>query len=190
EARRLGLSLAPEAAEALRERVGTELTLLLNELEKLRSYLGPERVRVEAEDVATVVGRSAWEHSFAFIDAVLACNTPAALSVLQDLFVTGEAPQAILAQLAAQFRRVVTVKALGAENWPGAKLLRPLELGSAWAAEKVREQALGMSRDRAERALALILRTDYRLKHRRGLIPEVELQVLAAELCSPHQGRQ
>lgn len=183
EAERRGLSLAPEAAEALQERAGGDLSLLFNELEKLRAYLGPNRSQVETADVATVVGRSVWEHSFAFVDAVLTHDTPEALSVLQDLFAAGEAPQAILAQLAAQFRRVVVVKALGAEQWPGAKLLRPLELGSAWAAEKVRNQARGIPLDRAERALALILRADYRLKHRRGLIPEVELQVLAAELC-------
>ncbi|MGE5554435.1 MAG: DNA polymerase III subunit delta [Betaproteobacteria bacterium] len=183
EAKRLGLALSPQALEALRDKVGTDLTLLTNELEKIAAYLGPGATRVEAADVAAVVGRTALENSFAFTDAILTRNTEAALKVLQDLFAAGETPQAILAQLATQFRRVVLVKALQAEDWPGSKLLRPLELNSAWAAEKVRDQARAMSLDQAEHALALVLRTDYRLKRRRGLIPEVELEVLASELC-------
>ncbi|MDI6869930.1 MAG: DNA polymerase III subunit delta [Bacillota bacterium] len=182
-AKRLGLAVSPGALDALQAKVGTDLTLLVNELEKIAVYLGPGAARIEAADVAAVVGRTALENSFAFVDAVLARNTSGALAVLQDLFSAGETPQAILAQLAAQFRRVVLVKALQAEGWPGVKLLKPLELGSAWAAEKVRDQARAMSLDQAEQALALILRTDYRLKRRRGLIPEVELEVLAAELC-------
>jgi DNA polymerase-3 subunit delta len=183
EAKRLGLILSPAATEALRAKTGTDLGQLVSELEKLAVYLGPETHRVEPADVAAVVGQTALENSFAFVDAVLTGNAAAALAVLHDLFAAAETPQAILAQLAAQFRRVVLVKALGAEGWPGPKLLRPLELGSAWAAEKVRDQGRGLSLDRAEQALALILRTDYRLKRRRGLLPEVELEVLAAELC-------
>lgn len=183
EAKRLGLTLSPEASEVLRAKVGTDLSQLVSELEKLVVYLGPDRSRVEATDVAAVVGQTALENSFAFVDAVLAGNAAGALRVLQDLFAAGETPQAIVAQLAAQFRRVILVKALGAEGWPGVKLLRPLELGSAWAAEKVRDQSRAMTVDRAERSLALLLRTDYRLKRRRGLLPEVELEVLAAELC-------
>ncbi len=183
EAKRLGLTLSPQALGALRDKVGNDLSLLTGELEKLAVYLGPGATRVEAADVAAVVGRTALENSFAFVDAVLTRNTDAALAVLQDLFAAGETPQAILAQLAAQFRRVVLVKALRAEEWPGPRLLRPLELGSAWAAEKVRDQARAIPLDQAERALALILRTDCRLKRRRGLIPEVELEVLASELC-------
>jgi DNA polymerase-3 subunit delta len=183
EAKRLGLALSPEASEALRAKAGTDLGQLVSELEKLVVYLGPEVRRVEAADVAAVVGQTALENSFAFVDAVLTGNTAGALRVLHDLFAAGETPQAVLAQLAAQFRRVVIVKALGAEDWPGPKLLRPLELGSAWAAEKVRDQGRTLSLDRAEQALALILRVDYRLKRRRGLLPEVELEVLAGELC-------
>jgi DNA polymerase-3 subunit delta len=183
EAKRRGLALSLQALEALQDRAGNDLSLLTGELEKLAAYLGPGATRVEAADVVAVVGRTALENSFAFVDAVLTRDTGAALAVLQDLLAAGETPQAILAQLAAQFRRVVLVKALQAEQWPGPKLLRPLELGSAWAAEKVRDQARAILLDQAERALALILRTDYRLKRRRELIPAVELEVLAAGLC-------
>lgn len=183
EARRLGLTLTPEAADALQAKLGTDLAALVAELEKLAVYLGPAGGRADLADVEAVVGRTALDSSFVLVDAILAGNVSKALAALQDLFTAGETPQALLAQLAAQFRRVVQVKASGAENWPGVKLLRPLELGSAWAAEKVRDQARAMPLDRAERALALLLRADYRLKHRRGLVPEVELEVLAAELC-------
>lgn len=183
EAGRLGLSLAPEALEALQAKVGTDLSRLVGELEKLAVYRGPGGGRVTLEDVDAAVGRTALESTFAFVDAVLTGNVSRALAVLHELLAAGETPQAILAQLAAQFRRVVQVKSLKAETWPGAKLLRPLELSSAWAAEKVRDQSRALSLDRAERALALLLRADFRLKNRRGLVPEVELAVLASELC-------
>jgi DNA polymerase-3 subunit delta len=189
EATRCGLTLTPQAVEALRAKLGTDLGRLETELEKLAVYCGPGGGRVDAPDVAALVGQTAFDNSFALVDAVLTGNTGSALQILQDLLTAGEAPQAILAQLGAQFRRVVIVKAAGAEDWPGVRLLKPLELSSAWAAEKVRDQAHRISLDRAERALAAILRADYRLKRRRGLLPDVELAVLAAGLCQPgHSG--
>ncbi|MGE5508581.1 MAG: DNA polymerase III subunit delta [Chitinophagales bacterium] len=187
EAARRSLTLTPAAVEALRAKLGTDLAGLETELEKLAVYCGPEGGRIDAPDVAALVGQTAFDNSFALVDAVLTSDTGAALRILQDLLAAGEAPQAILAQLGAQFRRVVVVKAAAAEDWPGTRLLKPLELSSSWAAEKVRDQARRITLDRAERALAAILRTDWRLKRQRGLLPEVELAVLAAELCQPER---
>ena len=95
--------LQTDAAESLADLVGAELGLLDQELAKLAAAACGEPITVELVDqyVGSWRTRTAWD----MIDDIAFGNAPAALKQLDRLIVAGEHPIALLAQMAATFRR-------------------------------------------------------------------------------------
>ena len=108
EAKGQGVDLDPEAAALLADRVGPQLLLLRQEIEKASLLAGPgERVtrkHVEAT-VATVAEEPIWD----LTDAIGQGRTAEAIDLLSRLIAQGSAPPMILGALASHFRRLVRV---------------------------------------------------------------------------------
>ena len=110
KARSLGKSLTAGANARLREIVGPDLRLLMNEIEKLAVFVGDKK-GIEADDVDQA---TAWQRSFESYeldDALMAADLEKAVTVLGVLLAEGERPEIIVARLAGHLRTVLTAQA-------------------------------------------------------------------------------
>jgi DNA polymerase III subunit delta len=102
-ARERGLALAPEAAEALAEAIGSDGLRLASELEKLALHAGSAAGPITAEAVAALIGGQVTS-SLAVGDALLAQHPAEAIALVEALLEVGEPALRIVAALASQIR--------------------------------------------------------------------------------------
>jgi len=91
-ARGLDMAMSLETAHAFCQRVGTDLATLAEELDKLRTYLGTGKRKVDLAAVDAVAGELREDSIFDLIDAFLSVNRPAALRIARRLFRGGYRP--------------------------------------------------------------------------------------------------
>ncbi len=108
EAKRQGVDLEPEAAGLLADRVGPQLLLLRQEIEKASLLAGPGE-KVTRKHVEIAVSAVAEEPIWDLTDAIGQGRTADAIDLLSRLITQGAAPPAILGALASHFRRLVRV---------------------------------------------------------------------------------
>jgi DNA polymerase-3 subunit delta len=102
-ARERGMALAPAAAEALAEAIGSDGRRLASELEKLALHAGPGGGPITAESVAELIGGQVTS-SLAVGDALLAQRPAEAIALVDALLAAGEPALRIVAALASQIR--------------------------------------------------------------------------------------
>ena len=102
-ARARGLTLAPAAAEALAEAIGSDGMRLASELEKLALHAGSAAGPITAESVAALIGGQVTS-SLAVGDALLAQRPAEAIALVEALLEVGEPALRIVAALASQIR--------------------------------------------------------------------------------------
>ncbi|MEA5413305.1 DNA polymerase III subunit delta [Synechococcus sp. BA-120 BA3] len=102
-ARARGLTLAPGAAEALAEAIGSDGMRLASELEKLALHAGSAAGPITAESVAALIGGQVTS-SLAVGDALLAQRPAEAIALVEALLEVGEPALRIVAALASQIR--------------------------------------------------------------------------------------
>ncbi len=90
-----GKTISGAAVECLIERVGTDMEMLNNELDKLIGYVG-KRVNIEAEDVDIICSGLTVSRIFDMIDAVALKEKDRALRLYSDLLANKESPMSIL----------------------------------------------------------------------------------------------
>lgn len=93
--KKAGKSIQVNLIELLMERVGTDMEILSNELEKLIGYAG-ERDVIEQQDIELICSGLTVSKIFDMIDAVAAKEKDRALSLYDDLLANKEAPMSIL----------------------------------------------------------------------------------------------
>ncbi len=133
EVRARGKRMPAVVARAFVEIVGNNVEAMVNEIEKLITYVGPERNEIEVDDVQAVVIGERENTVFDLVDAIGIRDARTALSVLPDLLpasgVQGAA-MPILAMIARQLRLVWQARALSAA---GVNLERPGPAADQWA---------------------------------------------------------
>ncbi|WP_216907171.1 DNA polymerase III subunit delta [Synechococcus sp. CCY 0621] len=102
-ARDRGLALAPGAAEALAEAIGSDGLRLASELEKLALHAGSAAGPITAEAVAALIGGQVTS-SLAVGDALLAQRPAEAIALVEALLEANEPALRIVAALASQIR--------------------------------------------------------------------------------------
>lgn len=102
-ARDRGLALAPGAAEALAEAIGSDGLRLASELEKLALHAGRAAGPITAEAVAALIGGQVTS-SLAVGDALLAQHPAEAIALVEALLEANEPALRIVAALASQIR--------------------------------------------------------------------------------------
>ena len=93
--KKVGKSISVHNIELLLERIGTDMEMLANELDKLIGYVG-ERTIIESEDIQTISNGLAVSKIFDMMDAVANKKKEKALSLYDDLLANKEAPMSIL----------------------------------------------------------------------------------------------
>jgi DNA polymerase-3 subunit delta len=171
EAKAQQVEISADAAGLLAERVGPQLLLLRQEIEKASLVAGPgepiERKHVEAS-VAAVADEPIWD----LTDAIGQGKTADAVDLLARMLSHGAAAPAILGALASHFRKLVRVG--HGESVPGPPfVVRTLE-----------QQARRYTKQRLVVCLRAIHRTDVELKGASVMRPDRALEQLVLALAS------
>ena len=154
-ARERGMALLPAAAAALCERVGADVGLLAQSLEKLSLYQ-PGPAAIDVADVHTVVAPTREASIFALTDAVTSGPWNKASAALAALLTGGEEPLVILAMLVRQVRLLLA-----------AQGPRPVTGVPPFVAESLKRHAARIPRDALRAALADLQACDAALKRSR-----------------------
>lgn len=122
KAKRLGVELDADTAEALIQSVGESLFELQNEITKLSLLFDGRPVRVD--DLAAVIGSYRLNAVFELIDHIEPGREAQAIRILQRILRSGaERPSGIIYQLTRHFLALLKVKA-GAEGYAVERLKR------------------------------------------------------------------
>jgi len=157
-----GYTITEEAAETLRMLVGSNMSQLNQEIEKLKLFCLKEK-RVDEETVGELVSRSLEDNVFRLVDLIVDRNLKGALEIYRDLLKRNEEPIKILAVVASQLRFLYQVKFLSNKGYGQvqiAKLLKvhPYRVKLALAkVQKMEDKWLLMG-------LEELAETDYRMK--------------------------
>lgn len=178
EAAGVGLRLEEAATQLLQEVCGSSLYSVRRELEKLASYVPPDRA-VTAADVYQLRGIDPGASVFDLALAIAEGNRGRTLSILARNLEAGEAPLRILGSLAWQYRRIWKVKeslACGGREGEAARNLRM----EPW---KVRSFLSRFSEPQLQSALRRFLEADGRLKGGSSSRPKMILERVLLTLC-------
>jgi DNA polymerase-3 subunit delta len=178
---RHGKQLASPAAELLVELVGADMGLLDQELAKLAIYVG-DRVRIDAEDVDRLVGRSRQENTWKIFDAIGAGQSAAALAILDRLLDQGEDPMRILGAFSLQLRRLAQAARLALGGKPLGLALEQVGV-PPFGIRACEQQLRHLGRERATQLYDWLLETDQGVKGGSQLPPRTLLERLVLRLA-------
>lgn len=180
EAAQYGKTMAPEAAEWLKEIAGTDVDRLANEIAKLSHYVGANPI-ITREDVQTACSALDERGVFELVDALSRRDAATATDIIHALLPPGmpggaqiSAAYNILGMIARQIRllwqAVYALKSVSSlENIPSQiSVIFPQETGLDTAHPYVREKLWGQARYFSEsqlaRALVRVYEADLMLK--------------------------
>ena len=182
-ARQGGVTLDPEAVELLLRQAELDGNVLAREVEKLAALVGFEG-RVSAGHVRSVDPLPAHVVVWDYIDAVVAADPSRAASLLAGLLEEGEAPEALIAMLAARIRQLITIRSLIAAGDDYGMVARRARTSPAMV-RRAAPQAMGLGEGDLRAMLAAIVDLDERSKSGRlthgGLA--AGLQTLTVRFC-------
>lgn len=208
EARTRGIALAPPIASQLVERCGTDLQLLLGELEKCALSAGDGPITLDV--VAEMTQPALHNTTFDLIDAIIDRRGAPALGIVRQLFAANISPEQLLGQLIAHLRLLFQARALldlGATNAASVAALAPAQRrqfpgdgmvallsnpGQNFRATKMLAQGRRVPLLQIQSALEMAFETDLALKGVTGdggFLPaknasRASLEILIARLCS------
>jgi DNA polymerase-3 subunit delta len=161
EARHLGKTLSPAAAQRLVEVVGGNLSELHQELKKLVLFAGDE-TSLTPQQVSQLASHSRSYNIFALVEALGEKAVHRRLAALDHLLDLGLEPPRILVMLARQLRLLIRYKETAPHATP-ADLAKKLNLKS-WQVERLGRQAKNFSLKALRSHLNLLHQADLSLK--------------------------
>jgi DNA polymerase-3 subunit delta len=185
ELERLGAHADADAARALVEIVGDDVTELASEAEKLATWAGGETVGRREVEVLAVSGGDTFV--WALTDAWGARDTAAALAACEALLETrGKEAFGIAAALASYVGRVRTAQALADEGLGAAEVAKRLKIKD-YPARKALTHAKNFTPDELDLALVRLAELDASLKGASRLGAELQLERAIVELTATAQ---
>jgi len=178
EAQRLGIRLEEHANQLLKEVSWGSLYGVRRELEKLASYVPPNRA-VTAADVHVLRGTEPGASVFDLTLAIAAGHRGRVLSILARNLDAGEAPLRILGSLAWQYRRLWKAKELLAGGGREGEVAGILRMDPM----KVRSFLGRFSDDHLQAALLLFFEADGQLKGGSNVHPKIVIERVLLRLC-------
>jgi DNA polymerase-3 subunit delta len=180
EAKQRGHALSDQAAEALADAIGADLSALSDAVERLSLFVG-QGAAIELSHVDACVAQVRGESIWSLVDAVGERNLKTALGAAASLLAEREPPLRILALVARQLRILAKLKKALATG------LKPQEATQQAGAPPFKARELCAMAKRFDdlrlvRAFALVAETDLLLKGSRVAGPRV-LERALVELC-------
>jgi DNA polymerase-3 subunit delta len=102
-------TMSPRAAAFFLDRVGTDMSNISTEIEKLVCYC-MDRNQITEEDIEAVCANWLTSRIFAMTDAIVEKNQKRAIDLYYDLLALKEPPAKILALITGQFNKMLQVK--------------------------------------------------------------------------------
>ncbi|HWI61600.1 MAG TPA: DNA polymerase III subunit delta [Symbiobacteriaceae bacterium] len=173
-----GKKLNDAAARLLVEKVGADLRLIDNELQKVVLYVGDAKM-ITVPDVDKLVGGMAETEIFRLTEAVMLKDRARAIELLARILRQVDHPLQVLAALTNRFRQILTVKTLVARGvslreGPGIAKMHP------FAYEKMVGHVRSYSREEILRAMNRLLEADVAMKS--GFDAKLAVETLVVEL--------
>jgi len=162
--------------------VGTDLSLLSNEVEKLVTYVGGKG-QIGRSDVESLVIHLREHSNFELQDLILARQWRRAARLLKHQLDAGEEPVKILGLIASLYRRMLMAKELMAQGAPNAEVAKAAGM-SPYAVGKFNEHVRRIPVEEIIWGIKRIAQVDNAIKGSLG-DPEEQLEVLVYELCTP-----
>ncbi len=207
EAKTREIALSPAIAEQLVERCGTDLQLLLGELEKCALFAGNGPITLEV--VAEMTQPALHNTTFDLLDAIIDRRGAFALDIVRQLFGANISPEQLLGQLIAHLRLLFQARALldiGIDGARAASAMTPAQRrgfpsdgmlammsnpSQGFRANKMLTQGRRLSTLQLQSALEMAFETDLTLKGISGdggFLPaknasRASLEILIARLC-------
>jgi DNA polymerase-3 subunit delta len=168
------------AARHFLDRVGTDMSNIVNELDKLTSY-AMGRDQITEEDIDAVCANWITSQIFVMTDAIVEKNQKKVMDLYYDLLALKEPPQKIQALIFRQFNLMLQVKEL-AESGRSSRDIGP-EVGlSPYIAGKYMTWARGFSMDQLKSYLELCVSNDEAAKT--GKLDDVISLEMILIMCS------
>lgn len=176
-----GGRVAPQAAHLLAVNVGSDLTALSNEIEKLVLYKGPE-VTIEAADVLLLSPYAAEANIFDLVDALGGRQGAQVARLFQDKLNEGVDPFYLFSMIIRQFRLLIQSKYLLEAGEQPAGIAAQLKV-RLFVAEKLARQTRGYSMEQLEQIYGRLLAIDVDAKTGRAdLLTSLHLLVAGLTL--------
>lgn len=122
-----GYSIQLETIKYLINRVGDDITLLSNEIEKIKLYKDNEK-KIVKEDIDKLTSKSLEVNNFKLIDSIIAKNKSEAITLYNERLRLNEEPIAIIIALANQIRIMYQVKQLYMDGYTENKIASILSI--------------------------------------------------------------
>lgn len=176
-----GGRIDPAALGALVGLVGTSMTRLASEMDKLITYSGGGQINIGMVEalVPRVKGHTNWE----LWEAIVTRDRKKALRLIARLLDDGEEPVVIIGVLGSLYRRMLLGKELIARGAPSQDVMKATgQYGDR--ASRFNARLRTTSRDEIVRAINRIARADDELKNSVGT-PRMQVEYLVLELTLP-----
>ncbi len=154
EAKRLGVTLDRDAAQAFVAHVGDRQQRLLRELEKLALELGPG-ARIGADEVDGAAARSAEQQVWGLVDTLVAGDGQATMRAYLELAAQGESLARLVPLLARRVREVLSI-AQRLEAGENPQQIKASTKGSPWALDRRIAEARRSEVGRLSRTLEVL----------------------------------
>ncbi|MDT6980414.1 DNA polymerase III subunit delta [Levilactobacillus zymae] len=122
-----GYTMVPAALNDLIQRTDADLSLMMNEREKLELFTLPDH-EIQVAAVQGLVRQTLTQNVFDLVNRVLAKNTAGAVALYRELLQAKEEPLRINAILQGQFRLLIQTKVLAQQGYSQGKLASTLKV--------------------------------------------------------------
>ena len=178
----LGLKPTFEAVDLLCEYIGSDLSALGNEMEKLYLFTAQrEDKTLSAQDVLACIGFKKEENPFELSNAITACNKTRALAQIDKLLDSGEEPVAVLAKMSYPILKMARIKRLSEAGMAPSEILRAAGL-MFWESRLVQNARNFPPSTQFLAALNKIIETDAGFKSGANLDPKTALKGIVLTL--------
>jgi len=175
-----GGSISPQAINSIAKLIGSNLWIVVNEIDKLLLFSSGRRI--EEGDVNMLVSCAQEANVFTMVDAIIDSRAKAAEQWLQQLLQRGAAPAYLLVILSRQVQMIVRARELKSQGKSKIEIQNRLGLTSEFALRRILGQADRYSWERLKRVYHKLLEADLSIKTGR-YDAELTLNILIAELC-------
>ncbi|MCM8813746.1 MAG: DNA polymerase III subunit delta [Candidatus Omnitrophica bacterium] len=174
-----GARIAPSALALLAERAGENIAELAGLLEKLCLTAAPPAMITESA-LAALTRKTAADPGFAFLDALIRKQLPAALRLAQEL-ASGKDPVEIIGLIFWQFKQLDSVKRLAAQRYSPEEIAEQTNFSPGQVRMALRKSAQ-LSAEDIYRALQLAGEADLAIKTGRKS-PGLVIDWFVAQFC-------